>query len=314
MPAEVETMMYVREKPWHNCGTMVQDAPTSRDALRLAGLDWVVEQKPVYLGNANTPIPNYKANVRNSDESVLGIVTDRYSVVQNAEAFEWTDALIGGGVRYETAGSLKKGKRVWLLAKLPAAKVAGDEVEPYLCFTNTHDGSGAVKVAVTPQRVVCANTLNLALRTASRSWSMKHVGNLDDKLYEARMTLELADRYMLQLDEQAQRLANVTVTDEKLTKLLEEMFPCKEDATERQKNTVKTAKDEFMICYFMPDLAKFRGTAWGVVNAMADMVDHSKPQRNTANYRENNWGRIMDGHPLVDGITEKLMSMAGARA
>lgn len=314
MPAEVETMMYTREPVWHGLGTKVDESPTSADALRLSGLDWTVEQRPVFMRGVQTPIPNYKANVRNTDGTVLGIVTDRYTIVQNNDAFSWTDSLIGGGVRYETAGSLKGGRKIWLLAKMPSAKVAGDEVEPYLCFTNTHDGSGAVKVCMTPVRVVCANTLNLALRTASRSWSMKHVGNLEDKLYEARVTLELADRYMLELDEQAQRLANVTVTDEKLMKLLEEMFPCKEDATERQKNTVKTAKDEFMICYFMPDLAKFRGTAWGVVNAMADMVDHSKPQRNTQNYRENNWGRIMDGHPLVDGITEKLMSMAGARA
>ena len=306
--------MYDRNKAWDGLGTKVEDAANSADALRLAGLDWAVEQRPVFMRGWQTPIPNYKANVRNTDSKVLGIVTDRYQIVQNTDAFAFTDALIGGDVRYETAGSLKGGKRVWLLAKMPMAKVAGDDVEPYLCFSNTHDGSGSVKICVTPIRVWCQNTLNLALRTAKRSWATKHVGNLDDKLYEARMTLELADRYMLQLDEQAQRLANVTVTDEKLMKLLEEMFPCKEDATERQKNTVKTAKDEFMICYFMPDLAKFRGTAWGVVNAMADMVDHSKPQRNTANYRENNWGRIMDGHPLVDGITEKLMSMAGAMA
>ena len=83
----------------------------------------------------------------------------------------------------------------------------------------------------------------------------------------------------------------------------------KEDATERQKNTVKAVKDEFMICYFMPDLAKFRGTGWGVVNAMADMVDHSRPRRETGSYRENNWGRIMDGHELVDRVTQKVMDM-----
>ena len=124
------------------------------------------------------------------------------------------------------------------------------------------------------------------------------------------MTLELADRYMLALDEEAERLANVTVTDEKLEKILNEMFPLKEDATERQKDTVKAAKDEIMIAYFMPDIAKFRGTAWGVVNAVADMVDHSKPQRNTQNYRENNWGRIMDGHHLLDMVTEKVMALA----
>lgn len=302
--------MYDRTKAWEGLGTDVKEAANSADALKLAGLDWTVEQRPVYLGNEPTPIPNYKANVRDKDNKVLGIVTDRYQIVQNTEAFSFTDSLIGGDVRYETAGSLKGGKRIWLLAKMPTARVAGDDVDPYLCFTNTHDGSGSVKVCVTPVRIWCMNTLNLALRTAKRSWSMKHVGALELKLSEARMTLELADRYMLALDEEAERLANVTVTDEKLEKILNEMFPLKEDATERQKDTVKAAKDEIMIAYFMPDIAKFRGTAWGVVNAVADMVDHSKPQRNTQNYRENNWGRIMDGHHLLDMVTEKVMALA----
>ena len=214
-------------------------------------------------------------------------------------------------MRYETAGSLREGKKIWLLAKMPAAKVAGDDVEPYLCFSNTHDGSGAVKVCMTPVRVVCNNTLNLALNSAKRSWAMKHVGDMTAKLDEARRTLELADRYMMHLDGAALQLANVTVTDEKLENILNEMFPLKEDATERQKNTVKAVKDEFMICYFMPDLAKFRGTGWGVVNAMADMVDHSKPRRDTGSYRENNWARIMDGHELVDRVTAKVMDMVG---
>lgn len=311
MPAEVETMMYTREKPWHGLGTMVAEAPTSADALRLAGLDWTVDQRPVFLENAAVPVPNYKANVRDRDGKVLGIVTDRYQVVQNADAFSWTDELIGGDVRYETAGSLREGKKIWLLAKMPAAKVAGDDVEPYLCFSNTHDGSGAVKVCMTPVRVVCNNTLNLALSSAKRSWAMKHVGDMTAKLDEARRTLELADRYMMHLDGAALQLANVTVTDEKLEKILSEMFPLKDDATERQKNTVKAVKDEFMICYFMPDLAKFRGTGWGVVNAMVDMVDHSKPRRDTGNYRENNWARIMDGHELVDRVTAKVMDMVG---
>lgn len=312
MSANVETMMYTREKPWHGLGTRVEEAPTSADALRLAGLDWTVKQRPVFLEGASEPVPNYKANVRDRDGTVLGIVTDRYKVVQNAEAFAWTDDLIGGDVRYETAGSLKAGRKIWLLAKMPTAKVAGDDVEPYLCFSNTHDGSGAVKVCLTPVRVVCNNTLNLALHTAKRSWAMKHVGDMNGKLDEARRTLELAERYMLCLDAQALQLANVTVTDEKLEKILSELFPCdKEKDSQRKQNTVKAMKDEFMVCWFMPDLAKFRGTGWGVVNAMADMVGHSQPRRNTQNYRENNWDRIMDGHELLDRVTVKVMDMVG---
>lgn len=130
MPANVENMMYVREKPWHGLGTMVTDAPASADALRFAGMDWQVIQEPVYNARGGV-VKGYKANVRDSDGSVLGIVGDRYKVVQNADAFSFTDDLIGDDVRYETAGSLRDGRQVWLLARMPERKVAGDEVEPY---------------------------------------------------------------------------------------------------------------------------------------------------------------------------------------
>ena len=130
MPAEVESMMYVREKPWHGLGTEVTEAPTSADALRFAGLDWNVRQEPVFNSRGGI-VKGYKANVRDSDGSVLGIVSERYKVVQNEEAFKFTDELIGGEVRYETAGSLREGKQIWLLAKLPERRVAGDAVDPY---------------------------------------------------------------------------------------------------------------------------------------------------------------------------------------
>ena len=89
MSANVETMFYVREKPWHGLGTMVQEAPTSADALRLAGLDWTVEARDMWLNGGYEPIPGYKANVRSSDNKVLGVVSDKYRIVQNADAFSW---------------------------------------------------------------------------------------------------------------------------------------------------------------------------------------------------------------------------------
>ena len=311
MSANVETMMYVREKPWHGLGTEVPEAPTSADALRFAGLDWNVRQEPVYNSRGGV-IRGYKSNVRDTDGSVLGIVGDRYKVVQNVDAFNFTDDLIGGEVRYETAGSLREGRQVWLLAKMPERKVAGDDVEPYLCFTNAHDGSSGVKVCMTPIRVVCNNTLNLALSSAKRIWSMRHTENIRERLNEARDCLFRADDYMANLAIYADRAANKRLYDADIKAILEELFPVTDKSTEREKANVKKCRDEFMVCYFAPDIARFRGTAWGAINAASDFVTHSMPHKNTKNYAANNWGRIMDGHAVMDKAVKLCMAGVGA--
>lgn len=307
MSANVETMMYVREKPWHGLGTMVAEAPNSTEAIELAGLNWKVNSMSVYDAQGNE-IPGYAANTRDSDGRVLGIVSTKYKVVQNSEAFAFTDHLIGKDVRYETAGSLRNGRQVWLLARMPAVKVAGDDVEPYLCFTNTHDGNGAVRVCMTPIRVVCNNTLNIALSEARRSWSMTHTGDISAKIAEARQTLELAEHYMVELDEQAQRYANTPIREEWLNRMLNEWFPVQKDDSDQKKRNVKKLKDEFMVAYFMPDIKQFRGTAWGAINAASDML-HNKPCRQTANYQENNFGRVMVGHPLIDMVVKSCNTL-----
>ena len=308
MAANVESMMYVREKPWHGLGTEVAEAPTSADALRFAGLDWTVRQEPVFNARGGV-IPGYKSNVRDMDGSVLGIVGDRYKVVQNIDAFNFTDDLVGGEVRYETAGSLREGRQIWLLARMPARRVASDDVEPYLCFTNSHDGSGGLKVCMTPIRVVCNNTLNLALGSAKRIWSMRHTENIRERMQEARDCLRLADEYMSGLARYADRAANKTLYDRDVKAIVEELFPIAEKASAREKATAEKCRNEFMVCYFAPDIKKFRGTAWGVINAASDLATHSMPHRNTKNYAENNWGRVMDGHAIIDK-TVKLCGVA----
>lgn len=299
MSAAVETMVYVREKPWHGLGTRVEEAMTSKEALELSGLNWTIESKPVFDGAGNV-IAGYKANTRSSDNKVLGIVGNRYQIVQNAEAFEFTDALIGEGIKYETAGSLMGGKKIWLLGKMPERYIVGDKFEPYVCFSNTHDGTGAVRCCMTPIRVVCNNTLNMALSDAQRSWSTRHVGDISAKLAEARMTLQLAEEYLKGLEETADKLANAKFTEGDMKKALDQLFPVPENATERQKKTAENAKEEIIICSLRPDVAQFLNTKWGFVNAVSDYIGHSEPARRTANFEENRWGYIMGGHWIFD--------------
>lgn len=301
MAANVETMFSVREKPWHGLGTIVMEAPTSADALRIAGLDWDVVQEPIYT-KSNEQVKGYKANVRDCDRKVLGVVSDRYKVVQNADAFSFTDELLGKGVRYETAGSLQEGRKVWLLARLPQEYIiAGERISPYLVFSNTHDGSGSVKVAVTPVRVVCNNTLNLALSTADRSFSMIHTGKIQDKIQEAKDTLFMAEKYMDCLGSEFEQLRRQKVTDAQVKEFIELLLPMEKDAATIQgRNIIKLRRDMEQRYYDAPDLQKVGNNAYRFINAVSDFATHSSPLRRTANYNENLFARTVDGNPLID--------------
>lgn len=301
MSANVETMFYVRNVPWHGLGTRVMEAPASSEALKLAGLDWKVLQEPVYTENGEL-IRGYKANVRDTDRKVLGVVTDRYKVVQNQDAFAFTDALLGQGVRYETAGSLMGGKKVWLLAHMPREYIiSGERISPYLVFSNTHDGSGAVKVAVTPIRVVCSNTLNLALASAKRSWSMVHTGDIKSKLGEAKKTLFLADAYMESLGKEFEVLQRQKMTEKKVREYISQLLPADENATDQQKKNMERLREDLTARYFdAPDLKGLGNNAYRFINAVSDFATHAEPLRKTANYKESLFARTVDGNPLID--------------
>ncbi len=301
MAANIESMFYVRETPWHGLGTKVLEAPASKDALQLAGLNWRVMQEPIYTAMEEL-VDGYKANVRDSDRKVLGVVTDRYRVIQNDEAFAFTDELLGAGVKYETAGSLQGGRKVWLLAHMPHEYIiSGERISPYLLFSNTHDGSGAIKVALTPIRVVCQNTLNLALANAKRSWSMIHTGDIKEKMQEAKDTLFLAENYMDELGKEFEALRMKKLTDKQVMEYIEILLPIEDGSTPQQEKNMKRLREDMKIRYFdAPDLQGVGKNAYRFVNAVSDFATHAEPLRKTANYKENLFSRTVDGNPVID--------------
>ena len=301
MAANIESMFYVRETPWHGLGTKVLEAPASKDALQLAGLNWRVMQEPIYTAMEEL-VDGYKANVRDSDRKVLGVVTDRYRVIQNDEAFAFTDGLLGEGVKYETAGSLQGGRKVWLLAHMPHEYIiSGERISPYLLFSNTHDGSGAIKVALTPIRVVCQNTLNLALAGAKRSWSMIHTGDIREKMQEAKDTLFLAEKYMDELGKEFESLRMKKLTDKQVMEYIEILLPVEDGSTPQQEKNMKRLREDMKIRYFdAPDLQGVGKNAYRFVNAVSDFATHAEPLRRTANYKENLFSRTVDGNPMID--------------
>ena len=232
---------------------------------------------------------------------------NRYTIVQNEDAFSFTDSLVSDGeVTYETAGSLRGGRQIWLLARMPQTQILGDEVDPYLCFTNTHDGTGAIRVCMTPVRVVCNNTLNFALKNAKRHWSARHTGSIQAKLAEARSTLGLAQKYMEALVEEAERLVELTIADSEIEAIFDKLYK-QEEATKQQERRFGEMKDDFFARLNAPDVKPFRGTRYGAMMAMTDFADHREPARRTSNYAENQFARIINGHSEVDDFYARLI-------
>ena len=297
----IETMFDARKKPWEGLGAGVNGAVGAKEALKLAGLDWKVLQEPLFTASG-FEARGFKANVRDKDKQLLGVVTDRYKIVQNEDAFAFTDELLNQGVRYETAGSIQGGRKVWLLARLPQEYIIGGErISPYLVFFNSHDGTAAVKVAITPIRVSCCNTLNLALSTAERTWSMNHTGDIDQKIEEARNTLFRAEKYMDELGKEIEVLKMRTVSDDEVMEYVELLLPMDENMTPHQRKNIKKLREDMKNRYFdAPDLQQVGRNAYRFINAVSDFATHANPLRKTVNYRENLFARTVEGNPLID--------------
>lgn len=323
MAANFENGFFVGEPAWHGLGEVIKEAPTSEEAIKVAGLDWDVIPKPIY-DEFGREIPGYKVNQRSSDGKNLGIVTNRYKVVQNREAFAFTDALLGEGVRYETAGSLASGKRVWMLARLEDRLMCEEDMSNWLLFSNSHDGTGAVRVACVNVRVVCQNTLNLALRSAKRHWSCAHKGDIQGKLEEARYTLESADRYMAALEEEFGELKLKKISDSQVSQWTDALLKA-EFADLVKKSTVdkkvvtlqdyqkaqkfeeklnRKRQDILNIYYDKPDLRGTEHTAFRFINAVSDYVGHTTDHKNTKNYQENLFMSLADGNSMIDTAYE----------
>ena len=172
---------------------------------------------------------------------------------------------------------------------------------PYLVFSNSHDGSGSIKVAMTPVRVVCQNTLNFALDNASRIWCANHTGDIGAKMEDARMTLFMAENYMNELSKASKKLDRKKVSDAAVEEYIKLLLPIAADATETTERNVKKLRMDLKNRYYLaPDLAGVGKNGYRFVNAVSDFATHAKPLRETATYQENLFLKTMEGNPLID--------------
>lgn len=299
-----------KTSPWaHGNVTVVKDALTSADALKAAGLDFNVLQEPVFTVQGNA-LAGYRLNRKSDDGTVLGLVSPRYKIVQNTDAFAFVDGLIGPGCRYENAGSANDFSLTWLQVKLRPRTIMGDLYDNYLFFKNSFDGKGAVKVCVTPVRIACDNMLNLAVHRAKRVFSIRHTGDIAGKIKEADMTLQLSENYLTEVNADYVKLARIKIQKDKVNQLFDSLFPIKEDASDREIGNAVRQRDAVKTAYNADDLANFRGTGFGVVNAVADMVSHAEPLRMTDSYFGNLFDKVTNGHPLLDMVCEMVEAEA----
>lgn len=248
-----DSFFSVKEKAWHGLGQIIQDYPTSSEAIVHAGLNYTVEKRPLFtLDNENHAVfsnpdaddyfddcepqilvPDYFANVRTDTEDVLGVVGKDYKIVQNIDAFSFFDEIVGGksGILYETAGALGKGERIFVTAKLPDYIKVGrnDLIENYLFLTSSHDGMGSITIAFTPIRIVCNNTLNAALRESTNCIRIRHTASAGEKLKQAQHMLGISNLLTVELEAIYNRWSRVRITDGQVKKLLQmAMAPNKE--------------------------------------------------------------------------------------
>ncbi|CAL1519174.1 DUF932 domain-containing protein [Chitinophaga sp. MM2321] len=288
----------VQEKAWHGLGQIVADYPTSAEALRFAGLDFEIAKYPLYsksesfeitdsgllIPSREINVPNYYANVRTDNNKVLGVVGKDYEIIQNTDAFSFFDAIVGGGdgIKYETAGALGDGERVFITAKLPdyiRIGASNDVIEQYLFLTTSHDGSGSITVAFTPVRIVCANTLNAAMHCNTMALRIRHTANAKQRLEQAHKVMGMSCKKSQELSTVFNQWAKIRITDQEVLKLIKlAMCPNKETLDKIQEGLFEETSTNFkntcndVFAYGVTSdtqlLETTKGTVFGAYNAI----------------------------------------------
>lgn len=324
MSANVDTMAYAGRRPWwvgieSGIANELPDDANGADIIGPAGLDWETVAAPVFVNDRE--VPGFQAMTRSDTGDTLGIVGMTYQPFGNAEMLDFGDALVDdGGAHWNTAGGLKGMRTVWGLMELPEhIRVAGDPsvIKAYLLLTNQHDGRGSFGAFVTPQRVVCANTLRAARLKASAHVNIRHSGNLAAKVAEARRTLRLTFQYLDTWQALMGSLTHQPLTDKAVVAFTEELIPVRPDAERTARSDA--ARDQIAALFrSSPTLEGVAPTAYRLFNAVAEYADHFAPNMTTkvASAADNRAASNIDGRGqmLKDRALDLLVPASAMRA
>jgi phage/plasmid-like protein (TIGR03299 family) len=299
-------MMYVGEPPWHGLGIQLERPATAEKAINAAGMNWKVRKVPLVaaIEGARIPAVGRFAIVREDSSGtpcapVLGVVGKGYEPLQNHEAFEFFDHIVGKGAAiYHTAGVLGEGERIWILAKLPGEiRVVGEDItNKYLLLSTSHDGSGAVQVKFTPVRVVCQNTLIQAL-SRGRTIKVAHTRNIKERLHLAEETLGIVTKGYESTAENYKAMSGYNLGAQELKTFLEGVFPMpsnwKEKGTDQKTlKKVLQRRERAMDCFENGRGQRLKGvpgTLWAAYNAVTESVDHLWQHTNDDRRLKSQW-------------------------
>lgn len=300
-----------KEKLHTGFGEVITDAKSYNDVLTQAGLNWTVCSRPLYteINGKQVLIPGVNSIVREEDEKPLGIVSDKYKIVNNVDAFAFTESIFNSKeIEFIRGGSYRGGSATWLEAKVTGKySVLGDDVDCYLIFMNTHDGSGSVKCMIVPERIACSNALNIPLRDQSRHWRCVHSGDPMKKIDEARQILLAGSSYMEALNRECEVLQSIKLTSTMVDQLINRLFPITDKMTDRQKERMYSRRLQLSdVFYAKEDLTEFGSTGYKFISAVADFADHVEGKK-TVNANINRFMGVARGHALVDQAYTMVM-------
>lgn len=274
----------MRTSTWQNLGT---DLVTKdyREILKTSGLDYKTVSEDLFMEHEGEKIliPNKKVLLRDDTKEIFGVVSDRYQICQNEDAFDFVDYI--EDVTLKKAGGVAG--FVWMIGELPEVTVLGDKITPNLIFQNSHDGNCSIKTTICMLRMVCQNQFVAAFNNSPATISIKHNGDLNHKLESAKITMSNVYDYVKNYDAVANELVMQKVTPKKLDKIIEEYFAIPEDATTRTQNFILDRREQFYDAYHAEDNNNFKGTKWGIINAYSDFITHEEFARKTANWETN---------------------------
>lgn len=300
-----------RRVPWDGLGASgLNLARSAEEALDMSGLLWQVEKRPLFLNNGQRVHDAY-ANVRTCDETILGVVGKDYRVINNEQAFGWTSPLLNEGVEYIAAGAMGgDGRRTWLCAKFrDYQNVLGDRIDMYVVITNSFNSRSSIKVCLTPIRVVCANALTYSLRNAQRVWSLKHTQSAKHRLDQVAQTIQRNHILGKRLEENADRLANRKISLEEFVNRLLPIPVGDAKVTERMIANTHFIRNQIFEMGESWDLKPFKGTSYAALQTLAAFASHGTPIRKTADFRENRFQKLIDGHSLLQRASDLALAI-----